>query len=88
MNYFKIFLSFFVFCLQIRYTRCLPHVGCTWAAVFHIDISHVFVTEITFAVMICQLAELCPVQDLYYSVGKFAMHSGSTDTAEAFVCLS
>ena len=52
----------------------------------YIDISHVFVTETNFSAMICQPLDLCPVQNLDCSVGKFAMHSGSTDIAEVLVC--
>jgi len=53
---------------------------------FHIDISHVFMTETAFAAMICQPLELCAVQDLDCSVGKFAVHSVSTNTSEVLVC--
>ena len=53
---------------------------------FRIDRTHVFLTETTFAAMICQLFEVCPVQDPDCSMGKFAVHSVSTDTAELFVC--
>jgi len=55
---------------------------------FHIHRSHVFITEASFAAMICQPLKLCPMQDPDCSVGKFAVHSVSTSTAEVFVCAS
>ena len=51
---------------------------------FQIDRSHV--TKTTFAAMIFQPFEVCPLQDPDCSMGEFAVHPVSADTAEVFVC--